>query len=78
MMILTFRSIESFWFFGPASADNDENDIDAIKEVKDGDTAKEVNDDEKKVDAKLEITATHNRWRPFGSGFFTRRRVAQK
>jgi hypothetical protein len=65
-----FCSIESHWFLGPGSAD-DENDLDAIKEVKDVDSAKEANDGDKKADTKLEITATHRRWRPFGSaGFF--------
>jgi hypothetical protein len=64
-----FRSIESHWFLGPASADDD-NDLHASKEVIDGDTAKNVKDGDKEVDAKLEITATHSRWRPFGSGLF--------
>lgn len=64
-----FCFVESHWFLGPGSAD-DENDLDAIKEVKDVDSAKEANDGDKKADTKLEITATHRRWRPFGSGFF--------
>jgi hypothetical protein len=64
-----FRSIESHWFLGRASADN-ENDLHAIKEVKDGDTAKEMKDGEKNVDTKLETTTNRSRWRPFGSGNF--------
>ena len=67
-----FRSVESHWFLGPASANEVKKDVDAIQEVKVDVTVKEVKDDEKKVDTKLEITPTHSRWRPFGSGLFAR------
>lgn len=68
-----FRSIESHWFLGPASANKVKKDVDAIKEVKDDVvTAKEVKDGGKVDTPKVEINATHGRWRPFGSGLFAR------